>query len=165
MKGHFRNFKTEKKDKVIFLPVFPYWHHYQSTNTTTKTLITELMIPSGTSHQQWYRPTGARCTYVSATSFFRSTKIQTIKWKRLMSRRRQTNIPNPTNSNRQDPQHISAADIRYEMHQCALTHPKPSNLNWHDPWNPTAQCTRQTMATVSTPQLSRKITQMMVSNS
>ena len=54
---HFRNFKTEKV-KVIFLPVFPYWQHYQSTSSTTETLITELMMPLGTSHQQWYRPSG-----------------------------------------------------------------------------------------------------------
>ena len=58
-----------------------------------------------------------------------------------MSRRRQTaNIPNPTHSNRQDPQHIIAADIRDEMRHCALTHPKPSHLNWHDLRNLTAEC-------------------------
>ena len=51
-------------------------------------------------------------------SFFRSTKIQAtcIRKKWLMRRRRQTaNIPNLTHSNRQDPQHMAAADIRYEM--------------------------------------------------
>ena len=57
-----------------------------------------------------------------------------------MSRRRQTaDIPYPTHSNRQDPQHIAAADIRYEMRDGALTHPKPSHLNWHDPRNLTAK--------------------------
>ena len=57
-----------------------------------------------------------------------------------MSRRRQTaNIPNPTYSNRQDPQHMAAADIRYEMRHCLLTNPIPSLLNWHDPRNPTAE--------------------------
>ena len=40
---HVRNFKTQNV-KVSFLPVFPYWHHYQSNNTTTETLITEVMI-------------------------------------------------------------------------------------------------------------------------
>ena len=46
----------------------------------------------------------------------RSTKVQTIRRKWLMRRRRQTaNIPNPTHINRQDPQHMAAADIRYEM--------------------------------------------------
>ena len=53
-----------------------------------------------------------------ARIFLLQASTQTIKRKRLMSRRRQTaNIPNPTYSNRQDPQRMAAADIRYEMHQ------------------------------------------------
>ena len=60
-----------------------------------------------------------------------------------MRRRRKTaNIPNPTHSNRQDPQHMASADIRYEMRVSRLMHPKSSNLNWYDPRNPTAEFTR-----------------------
>ena len=68
-----------------------------------------------------------------------------------MSRRRQTaNISNPTHSNRQDPQHMAAADIRYEMRLFA--HPNRSHLNWHDPRNLSLQDRR--MSTVATPQFS-----------
>ena len=60
-----------------------------------------------------------------------------------MCRRRQTaNIPNLTNSNRQDPQHMAAADISYVMRVSRLTHPKPSHINWHDPRNLTVECKR-----------------------
>ena len=50
--------------------------------------------------------------------------------------------------NRQDPQHMAAADIRHEMRLVLHMHPKPSHLNWHDPWNLTAGCTGQKMSTV-----------------
>ena len=52
----------------------------------------------------------ARCTYISATSFFRSTKTQTIKRKGWWAGAGK-------HSNRQDPQYMAAADIRYEMRQ------------------------------------------------
>ena len=131
----------------------------QGTSNDIDPVDITLKIPS-------YPNSSARCTYISATSLFRSTKTQTIKRNRLMNWRRQTaNIPNPTYSNRQDPQHMAAADIRHEIRQCSLTHPKPTHLNWHDPRNLTAECTRQKMSTVATPQLSRKITQIMVPNS
>ena len=76
----------------------------------------------------------------------------------MYSRRQAANIPNLTHSNRQDPQHMTAADIRYEMRVPRLTHPKPSHLNLHDPRNLTAECTRQKMSTVATLQLNRKST-------
>ena len=68
-----------------------------------------------------------------------------------MRRRRQTaNIPYLTYSNRQDPQYMAAADIRYEMRVSRLTHPKPSHLHWHDPRNLTAERTRQKTSAVAT---------------
>ena len=63
-----------------------------------------------------------------------------------------------------DKYQIRLTRSRYEMSVPRLMHPKPSHLNWHDPQNLTAECTRQMLA-VATPQLSRKITQMMMPNS
>ena len=40
--------------------LFSYQYFRTGTNTTTETLITELMIPLGISHQQWYRPSDSR---------------------------------------------------------------------------------------------------------
>ena len=34
----------------------------------------------------------------------------------------------------------------------ATTYPKPSHLNWHDPWNPTAEGIGQEMSTVASPE-------------
>ena len=51
--------------------------------------------------------------------------------------RQTANIPNLTHINRQDPQHMATAHIRYEMHVSRLTHPKPSHLNW--PTKPDSQ--------------------------